>query len=167
MTYRDLFYKATRLINKGKITLGEYDEMTKPLDREVEQVSNTWSLDNAREDFMYDVYNTLDFLPTNDEANRIIDSFDRVTSSIKQEPRWIPVSERLPKIFEFVDCTCHSLIDDRKDWVIETCYVPQPSNSPYSDWGNIPMLNKGDCKVVAWVHRDIPEPYKPESREEE
>ena len=37
MTYRELFYKATRLIDKGKITLGEYEEMTKPLDREIEQ----------------------------------------------------------------------------------------------------------------------------------
>lgn len=82
---------------------------------------------------------------------------------LKEKKRWIPVSERLPKIFEYVNCTCHSLIDDREDWVIETCYVPQPSNSPYSDWGNIPMLNRGDCKVVAWMHRDIPEPYKPES----
>lgn len=52
----------------------------------LEQEPNTWSLDDAREDFMYDVYNTLDFLPTNEEANQIIDSFDRVTSSIKQEP---------------------------------------------------------------------------------
>ena len=52
----------------------------------LEQEPNTWSLDDAREDFMHDVYNTLDFLPTNEEANQIIDSFDRVTSSIKQEP---------------------------------------------------------------------------------
>lgn len=37
MTYRELFYKATRLINNDKITLCEYDEMTKPLDREIEQ----------------------------------------------------------------------------------------------------------------------------------
>lgn len=43
-------------------------------------------LDDAREDFMNDVYNTLDFLPTNNEANRIIDSFDRVTSGLKQQP---------------------------------------------------------------------------------
>ena len=43
-------------------------------------------LDGAREDFMSDVYNTLDFLPTNEEANMIIDSFDRVTSGIRQEP---------------------------------------------------------------------------------
>ena len=45
-------------------------------------MTRTWSLDGVREDFMHDVYNTLDFLPTNDEANRIIDSFDRVTSGV-------------------------------------------------------------------------------------
>ena len=73
---------------------GLYDDR-KPLKRAlilgeaikaIEQEPSTWSLDDAREDFMSDVYNTLDFLPTNNEANRIIDSFDRVTSSIKQEP---------------------------------------------------------------------------------
>ena len=73
---------------------------------------------------------------------------------------WIPVSERLPEAFRFVNCTCHSLIDDREDWVVETVYVPQPYNSPYSDWGNIPMLNRCDCEVIAWMYRDIPEPYK-------
>lgn len=83
------------------------------------------------------------------------------------EPKWIPVSERLPKAYEFVDCTCHSLIDNREDWVIESVYIPQLSDSPYSDWGNIPMLNSGDCKVVAWMHRDIPESYKTESEHEE
>lgn len=82
-----------------------------------------------------------------------------------QQTRWIPVTERLPEAYEFVNCTCHSLIDDREDWVIETVYIPRPSDSPYSDWGNIPMLNSGDCKVVAWMHRDIPEPYKAESEE--
>ena len=47
------------------------------------QEPNTWSLDDAREDFLYDVYKILESLPTNDEANRIIDSFDRVTSGIR------------------------------------------------------------------------------------
>jgi hypothetical protein len=37
MTYRELLCKATRLINNNKITLGEYEKMIKPLDREVEQ----------------------------------------------------------------------------------------------------------------------------------
>lgn len=87
------------------------------------------------------------------------------TKMIEEAPyKWIPVSERLPKKFEFVNCTCHSLIDDREDWVIETVYVQQPPDSPYSDWGNIPMLNMGDCEVVAWMHRDIPKPYKAEIR---
>lgn len=35
MTYRELLYKAQRLINHDEITLGEYDEMTKPLDEEI------------------------------------------------------------------------------------------------------------------------------------
>lgn len=79
-----------------------------------------------------------------------------------EQTTWIPVSERLPEAFRFVNCTCHSLIDDREDWVVETCYLPQLPDSPYSDWGNIPMLNNGDCEVVAWMYRNIPEPYKGE-----
>ena len=90
-------------------------------------------------------------------------AFAGIMATALESQRWIPVSERLPMEYEFVNCTCHSLIDDREDWVIETVYIPQPSDSPYSDWGNIPMLNWGDCKVVAWMHRDIPKPYKAES----
>ena len=86
---------------------------------------------------------------------------DRImTSGMENKGKWIPVSERLPEKFRFVNCTCHSLIDDREDWVVETVYVPQPPNSPYSDWGNIPMLNDKECEVTAWVYREIPEPYK-------
>ena len=94
-------------------------------------------------------------------------NFVKEFSSVTPTQSWILVSERLPKAFEFVNCTCHSLIDDREDWVVETVYIPQPSVSPYSDWGNIPMLNSGDCEVVAWMHRDIPEPYKAESEVKE
>lgn len=45
MTYRDLWHRASILFDNGKITLGEYEKMTKPLDREVEQES---ILDNIR-----------------------------------------------------------------------------------------------------------------------
>ena len=86
--------------------------------------------------------------------------------SVNPQPKWIPVSEGLPKVCEFVNCTCHSLIDDREDWVVETVYVPQPPDSPYSDWGNIPMLNRGHAEVIAWMHRDIPKPYEPQESEE-
>ena len=37
MTYGELSYKATELYIKGKITICEYLEMTKPLNREIEQ----------------------------------------------------------------------------------------------------------------------------------
>lgn len=55
----------------------------------LERLIEDWkqnTLDDAREDFMFDIYNILDFLPTNNEANQIIDVFDRVTSGLKQEP---------------------------------------------------------------------------------
>ena len=87
--------------------------------------------------------------------------------TVRQSGEWIPVSERLPEAWRYVNCTCHSLVDDREDWVIETCYVPQPKGSPYSDWGNIVMLNDGECEVVAWMYRDIPEPYKASPTDEE
>lgn len=91
--------------------------------------------------------------------------FISVTPQPKTE--WIPVSERLPEPFSFVNCTCHSLIDDREDWVVETFYFPLPPDSPYSDWGNIPMLNWGECEVTAWMYRDIPKPYKAEREKTE
>lgn len=90
----------------------------------------------------------------------VVNELKNLVSVMPKPNKWIPVSERLPKNFRFVNCTCHSLVDDREDWVIETCYVPQPKGSPYSDWGNIVMLNDGDCEVIAWMYRDIPEPYK-------
>lgn len=41
MTYGELSYKAKELYTKGKITICEYLEMTKPLDREIEQEPKT------------------------------------------------------------------------------------------------------------------------------
>lgn len=84
MTYREAIYnlKQAKSVPYRKATFIKINELLNDL----EQEPNTWSLDDAREDFMHDVYNTLDFLPTNEEANHIIDSFDRVTSSIEQEP---------------------------------------------------------------------------------
>jgi hypothetical protein len=102
-----------------------------------------------------------------DEANEFSDIVYDALPSAQPEQRWIPVSEMLPEAPGFVNCTCHSLIDNREDWVVETFYMPHPSGSPYSDWGNIPMLNDGECEVVAWMYRNIPEPYKAESEDKE
>lgn len=56
MTYRELLYKAQRLINQDKITLGEYDEMTKPLDEEVRKVGK-WIYDKASQNWRCSVCN--------------------------------------------------------------------------------------------------------------
>ncbi len=88
----------------------------------------------------------------------------------KEEPKqdWIPVDVRLPVMGQSVFATCVSKIDNRDDWVIDTCYIPlseHMKNPMYSDWGNIPMLNSGDAEVIAWMPNDYPEPYKAESEE--
>lgn len=56
MTYRELLYKAQRLINHNEITLGEYDEMTKPLDEEVRKVGK-WIYDKASQNWRCSVCN--------------------------------------------------------------------------------------------------------------
>ena len=38
MTYRELYEKATRQLEHNEITLGEYEEMTKPLDQKIRNV---------------------------------------------------------------------------------------------------------------------------------
>lgn len=119
------------------------------------QEPNTWSLDDAREDFMYDVYNELDFLPTNDEANRIIDSFDMVTKGIKQEPRWIPVSERLPE--KSYGCLVTVYDTDLRTQDEFENILPYFVGYDGETWNNadgepIPF------EVTAWM--PLPEPYK-------
>ena len=103
-----------------------------------------------------------------DSNKKRLDDWINGVPSAQPEQRWIPVSERLPELYTFVYATCHSLVDDREDWVIETCYVPIPkeyNSRRFSDWGNIPMLNHGEAEVIAWMKRDIPEPYKAECEE--
>ena len=84
-------------------------------------------------------------------------------SSSEKQTKWIPVSEKLPKPYTWVYATCKSLVDDRKNWVIDTCYVPNKKIAQeymISDWGNVPMLNMGDAEVIAWMKWIRPEPYK-------
>ena len=98
------------------------------------------------------------------EVREIIRELPSVTPACN---KWHLVKDGLPNEFSYVNITCRSLIDIRPDWVVETCYIPQYPYSPYSDWGNIPMLNNGECEVIAWMYRNIPEPYKAEMESKE
>lgn len=118
------------------------------------QEPNTWSLDDAREDFMHDVYNELDFLPTNEEANRIIDIFDRVISSIEQAPRWIPVTERLPKDGNTYEVTLRG-IGELEGIDNEVAYATWLKNR--KDWLYHGVDNWKDKEVIAW--KPLSKPY--------
>ena len=145
------------------------------MSNKIKAIVDKWKTDTWTDNLSYECMQKIAYLIADDLGFTGVESYtckdgDKMRDAIKtleQEQRWIPVSEKLPKVFEFVNVTCHSLIDDRDDWVAETVYIPQPSDSPYSDWGNIPMLNWGECEVVAWMHREIPEPYKAESEDKE
>ena len=123
-------------------------------------------LDDAREDFMHDVYNTLDFLPTNEEANRIIDVFDRVTSDLAQESTWIPCSKQMPDPQENGD-------KDFSDWLQITIKIghPVPTDAYVTEGYYCFSEQKWYTrrfvvgKVTAW--RPLPEVYKETEDESE
>lgn len=134
-------------------------EACKALEREL----NAWSLDDAREDFMYDVYNILDFLPTNDEANQIIDSFDRVTKGIKQEPRWIPITERLPK-----ENICNDGYHEPSERVLAYMKSGEMHVARYwsrYDYRWLGIISPTTDEVIAWM--PLPQPYKAEGEGKE
>ena len=64
MTYKDLYEKADRKLEKGEITFGEFDEMTKPLDEEI-RPHGEWGEWN--EDRGYPCSNCGEYLPYSDE----------------------------------------------------------------------------------------------------
>lgn len=124
--------------------------------------------EKAREDFMNDVYNTLDFLPTNNEANRIIDSFDRVTSGLEQQEKtgWVPISERLPESegygHNFLCCLENGIIRILGYSNILTTRCPKGF---YYEKENGTTWRQDINPVIAWM--PLPEPYKAESEDKE
>lgn len=77
MTYRELFDKANRLVDAGEITLGEYNEMTNPLDREVEHLDKI-KAEIAELDVFYDndyFSGNKDAMVKRNEVLQIIDKY--------------------------------------------------------------------------------------------
>ncbi len=144
------------------------DELAKELEQLKGTTKNDLAVDCISRAEMLRYQEYLHGKMSNEENYKLWKFIKALPSVTPQESRWIPVSEKLPEPFTFVNATCRSLVDDREDWVVETIYLPIPkevNKYGYSDWGNIPMLNWGEAEVIAWVERIIPQPYKADMRE--
>ena len=86
------------------------------------------------------------------EANAIMDAFDEYVES--SEPHWIPVTEPPKGDFMPYYATCRSKVDDRENWVIEGMYTK------YSGWEYPPMVRDGRAEIIAWMPKELPEPFK-------
>ena len=61
---------------------------------------------------------------------------------------WIPIDKEQPTMHQAVYVTCKAA--GRKNWVAQTTYR--------GSW-DIPIVNKGEAKVIAWMPFTIPAPY--------
>ena len=73
----------------------------------------------------------------------------------KTNQQWIPVEERLPKDFSVVWASCET--DHGDPYVIECEYRLWNHFTP---WGDNATIAAGNAKVVAWMPKTFPEPYK-------
>ena len=94
-----------------------------------------------------------------DTDRTIRNAFKTAIKALEQEPKWIPVSEGLPKVPD-----CYAVT--RKigsDLITSVCFFDRP-NTWYND--NQRNLER-NCltNIVAWM--PLPEPYKEESESEE
>lgn len=85
-------------------------------------------------------------------ANKAIDMAIEALS--QPEPHWIPVTEPPKGDFMPYYATCRSKVDDRENWVIEGMYTK------YSGWEYPPMVRDGRAEIIAWMPKELPEPYK-------
>lgn len=90
----------------------------------------------------------------------VIEAKEKAIEALEQEPKWIPVSERLPKAGEYVG-------DVDKYYLVQNEYgdmmVARYTRNEY--WEQIFRFQPISDEIVAWM--PLPEPYKAESEVEE
>ena len=93
------------------------------------------------------------------KAKGFLPKFNKIRKTITpQEPRWISVSERLPKAGEYIG-------DVERYYLVQNEYgdmlVARYTHSGY--WEQIYQLKPIGDKIVAWM--PLPKPYKPQESE--
>lgn len=82
---------------------------------------------------------------------------DMAIKALEQEPKWIPVSEKLPKTGEYVGNVA-------KYYLVQNEYgdmlVARYTHGEY--WEQIYQLKPIGDEIVAWM--PLPKPYKPQER---
>jgi len=97
---------------------------------------------------------------SNGQRDFLINYIKQLPPVNSQEPKWIPVSERLPIAGEYVG-------DVAKYYLVQNEYgdmlVARYTHSEY--WEQIYQMKPIADEIVAWM--PLPEPYKAESEDEE
>ena len=94
-------------------------------------------------------------MKTNEDLRKIVEANRMAIKALEQEPKWIPVSERLPEENGQYLVTVKNL----------TGYEQLYNNVFECEFFEKDWIFKGwkDNKVIAWM--ELPEPYKAESEE--
>lgn len=115
--------------------------------------------DANRNNFMEIVYDILSDEPDNIKANIIIEAFDIAIEALKEpERKWIPVSERLPNMEEYLENDGRFILDDgnRRYQGLFDIYDKKFKFSKHLSGLSYELIE--DNCVIAW--QPLPEPYK-------
>ena len=85
------------------------------------------------------------------EGMSLLDAIRTAYEDGKQEwgQEWTPIEKELPSQHQAVYVTCEAA--GRKNWVTQTTYR--------GSW-DIPIVNSGKGRVIAWMPFTIPAPYE-------
>lgn len=139
MTYYELIKDAEHKLNFNKITLGEYEEMIKPLKREIEQQPCEDAISRA------------EAIKIIKEHPSIVGNRSTIVQKIVELPsvtpkaRWIPCSEKMP------DINIHVLAQFVMGGMAECYYA-------HNWWHIVGGFRISGDEVIAW--RPLPQPYE-------
>lgn len=104
-------------------------------------------------------YQWQDFLEHNIDYAGISEAYKIAIKALEQEPKWIPVSEKLPEAGEYIG-------NIAKYYLVQNEYgdmlVAKYTHGEY--WEQIYQLKPIGDEIVAWM--PLPKPYKPQESDD-